>query len=62
MVMKQSMLLILIVVAATVFSALTGSTSIPTIQSNGVVSDGSDPEPERKSCRHYRKRAGYHCG
>ncbi len=60
--MKQSMLLILIVVAATVFSALTGSTSIPTIQSNGKVSDGGDPVQDRKSCRHYRKRAGYDCG
>ncbi|MDJ0944190.1 MAG: hypothetical protein QNJ30_12025 [Kiloniellales bacterium] len=56
------MLLILIVVAATVFSALTGSTSIPTIQSNGKVSDGGDPVQDRKSCRHYRKRAGYDCG
>ena len=59
--MKQSMLLILLVVAATVFSALTGSSSIPTIQENGVISGGEASEPREDACRHYRKRPGYHC-
>lgn len=61
MVMKQSMLLILFVVAATVFSALTGSNSIPTIQGGEIVGYGKDSGRDQGSCRHYRKRAGYNC-
>ena len=60
-VMKQSMLLILFVVAATVFSALTGSTDIPTIPGDEIVAVGSDSESDQRSCRHYRERAGYSC-
>ena len=59
--MKQSMLLILVVVAATVFSALTGSTDIPTIPGDEIVVVGNDSEMNQRSCKHHRKRAGRSC-
>lgn len=57
--MKQSMLLVLLVVAATAFSTAGMSKAMPTI--DGVQEFTHGGGLDRYGCHHDRKRGGYHC-
>ena len=59
--MKQSMLLILIVVAATVFSTLTSSNRNPTSRGMEVISYDGAAERDQDYCWRYPTRDGYDC-
>lgn len=59
--MKQSMLLILIVVAATVFSTLTSSNRNPTSRGMEIISYNGAAARDQETCWRHQTRDGYDC-